>query len=150
MTDLDEWEAVYTTHRAALVGYAAMLLGSTSAAEDVVEDAITTLIASPHLDIDDRAAYLRTTVVNRCRREIRRRGRLRSLDPEDLRPHLDESRIELLDAVLGLTRRRRTAVLLRYYLDLPVGEIAEQMGCAPSTVSSLLHRAMKDLKEVLS
>lgn len=150
MTDLDAWEAVYATHRSTLVGYAAMLLGSTSAAEDAVAEAITTLLESPHLDIDDRVAYLRTTVVNRCRRELRRRGRLRSLDAADLRPHLDESHIELLDAVLGLTRRRRTAVLLRYYLDLPVGGIAELMGCAPSTVSSLLHRAMKDLKEVLS
>ncbi len=49
-----------------------------------------------------------------------------------------------------LPPRRRTAVLLRYWVDLPVTEIADWMDCAPSTVSSLLNRAYRDLEEHLS
>lgn len=150
MTSPEEWAAVDAEQRPRLVVYAAMLLGSTAAAEDVVADSIAKLIASTHLEIDNPAAYLRTTVLNRCRKELRRRGRLRPLRPDDLEPYLDPPHLELLDAVARLTPRRRMAVLLRYYLDLPVNEIAQSMGCAPSTVSSLLHRALRDLEEVLS
>jgi RNA polymerase sigma factor (sigma-70 family) len=56
----------------------------------------------------------------------------------------------MLDALGSLTARKRTVVVLRYYEDLEVNVIAELMGCAPSTVSSLLHRAMKDMKEILT
>lgn len=127
-----------------------MFLGSSPAAEDVVHDSVTHLLASGHLDVHDPKAYLWRTVVNRCRREYRRARRRGRFDPDELEPWLDRTSIELLDVIGKLTSRRRTAVLLRYYVDLPVTEIAEWMDCAPSTVSSLLNRAYRDLEEHLS
>jgi DNA-directed RNA polymerase specialized sigma24 family protein len=52
------------------------------------------------------------------------------------------------DALLEVTRRR-AALVLRYYEDLPVGEIARLLDCQPGTVSSLLHRGLADLRKVL-
>jgi RNA polymerase sigma factor (sigma-70 family) len=60
-------------------------------------------------------------------------------------PELDE----LWTVLAGLAPRRRAAVVLRYYEDLPVTEIARLLDCRPGTVSSLLHRGLADLREVL-
>lgn len=149
MTSVDTWAEIYERHRSSLVAYVSMQLGSKVVAEDVVQDSITRLLASPHLEVEDPAAYLRVTVVNACRRAGRMANCSRPLDPQDLTPALDPAHIDLLDAVRRLSARRRTAVLLRYYLDLPVIEVAELMECKPSTVSSLLNRAHRDLKEHL-
>ncbi len=52
-------------------------------------------------------------------------------------------------ALQNLPERQRTAVTLRYYLDLPDDEIAEILGARPGTVRSLVHRALATLKEVV-
>ena len=49
-----------------------------------------------------------------------------------------------------LSARKRAAVVLRYFVDIPDAEIAEVLGCRPATVRTLLHRAINDLKEDLS
>jgi RNA polymerase sigma factor (sigma-70 family) len=53
-------------------------------------------------------------------------------------------------AVAALPRRQRTALVLRYYLDLPVAETAAAMGCAEGTVKSLTSKAIDRLGHVLS
>jgi RNA polymerase sigma factor (sigma-70 family) len=53
-------------------------------------------------------------------------------------------------AVAALPRRQRTALVLRYYLDLSVAETADVMGCAEGTVKSLTSRALGRLGHVLS
>ena len=45
-----------------------------------------------------------------------------------------------------LPARRRTALVLHYYLDLPIDEIAELMNTRPGTVKSLLHRGRETLR----
>jgi DNA-directed RNA polymerase specialized sigma24 family protein len=41
------------------------------------------------------------------------------------------------------------AVVLRFWLDLPVAEVAELLGCPAGTVKSLVHRALRALEEDL-
>jgi RNA polymerase sigma factor (sigma-70 family) len=60
-------------------------------------------------------------------------------------PELDE----LWTVLAGLPERRRAALVLRYYEDLPIDEIARLLDCRPGTVSSLLNRGLADLREVL-
>lgn len=52
-------------------------------------------------------------------------------------------------ALRRLPYRQRAAVVLRYYADLPEAEIAEALGCRVPAVKSLLHRALKDLRNVV-
>jgi RNA polymerase sigma factor (sigma-70 family) len=61
-------------------------------------------------------------------------------------PELDE----LWQVLAGLPPRRRAALVLRYYEDLAIDEIARLLECQPGTVSSLLHRGLADLRKVLS
>ena len=57
---------------------------------------------------------------------------------------------ELWDVLDRLTQRQRTALVLRYYLDLPEEEIAAVLRCRPSTVRSLVLRGLARLREELS
>jgi len=49
-------------------------------------------------------------------------------------------------AVAALPVKQRTAVVLYYYNELSVGEIAKMLGCREGTVKSRLHTARKYLK----
>jgi RNA polymerase sigma-70 factor (ECF subfamily) len=57
--------------------------------------------------------------------------------------------LDLRDAVRALPRRQREAVLLHYYVGLPIAEIAELMRCADGTVKSTLSDARANLAKVL-
>jgi len=59
-------------------------------------------------------------------------------------------RVWVLDALDRLTPRQRCAVVLRYYADLSVADIAEAMGCAPGTVKATLHTALERLQVRMS
>ncbi|HMJ78913.1 MAG TPA: sigma-70 family RNA polymerase sigma factor [Iamia sp.] len=141
-------EALFRAEERRLHRTAWMLLGDREEAEDAVQDAMATLARRGLDELDRPGAYLRTIVVNECRRRMRRQ-RPRPASGPDLAA-FDRHDIEMLDALGSLTARKRAVVVLRFYEDLEVNVIAELLGCAPSTVSSLLHRAMKDMKEILT
>ncbi|MFJ9949306.1 sigma factor-like helix-turn-helix DNA-binding protein [Kitasatospora sp. NPDC091207] len=46
--------------------------------------------------------------------------------------------------------RQRAAVVLRYYADLPVAQVAEELGCSLATARTHLARAMKTLRQELA
>lgn len=142
-------QALFEDERPGLVALAWMLLGSREAAEDAVHECMARYGGRATDAVGNPGGYLRQMVVNECRTVLRRRGRTRALAAGDLPAHIDSNLVDLKDAVDRLTPRRRTAVLLRYYCDLPVNEIAVHMGCRPATVSSLLRRGLRDLQEVL-
>lgn len=60
-----------------------------------------------------------------------------------------EDRRELLAALATLPARRREAIVLRYWLDLPEREIAATMGVSIGTVKSHVSRGLNALGEVL-
>lgn len=145
----DLLEQLYREQQRSMRSLAWMLLGDQASAEDAVQDCFSRLGLRSLDQIDNPAAYLRTCVVNQCRTVLRARSRFdHRVDPPEA-VHHDPTIVEFHDALQHLTVRRRTAVVLRYWCDLPVHEIADLMSCRPSTVSSLLHRALDDLKEVL-
>lgn len=52
-------------------------------------------------------------------------------------------------AVRALPQRQRTAIVLRYYLDLPVAQAADVMGCADGTVRALTSQGRESLRRAL-
>jgi RNA polymerase sigma-70 factor (ECF subfamily) len=52
-------------------------------------------------------------------------------------------------AVAALPERQRAALILRYYADLPVADVAAALRCAPGTVKSLTHKAIESLRSRL-
>lgn len=61
---------------------------------------------------------------------------------------LDAELVELRDALIALTIRQRSAIVLRYLCDLPEEEIAAYLKCRRSTVRTLVTRGLAELREV--
>jgi RNA polymerase sigma factor (sigma-70 family) len=55
--------------------------------------------------------------------------------------------IAVRDALDALPERQRGALVLRYFSDLPVAEVAAIMGCPEGTVKTLTARAIASLRK---
>ena len=102
------------------------------------------------------APWLRRIAVNRAIDEVRRARRLSPHDdwPEELGPPLALARTDGLlgdvaAAVAALPPNKRIVVVLHYWLDYSVPEIAETLGVPQGTVASRLSRALADLRSRL-
>ena len=56
------------------------------------------------------------------------------------------SALAMQNALGRLADRQRCALVLRFYADLSVAEIAAAMGCAEGTVKATLHQALQRLR----
>lgn len=59
---------------------------------------------------------------------------------------LDE-KMDLLEAIEQLDEKYKTVIILKYYQDLPVKDIAQLLQCPEGTVKTNLHRAIQQLKK---
>ncbi|HEX3489714.1 MAG TPA: MFS transporter [Streptosporangiaceae bacterium] len=150
--------ALYQAHALPLIRLAYITLGDRASAEDVVQDAFCGLFKRwDHLAENGKAlAYVRASVLNGCRSVLRHRAVLRRKVTHQVAAESAESemlsgeeRYQLMRAVRRLPTRQREALVLRFYLDLPDGEIARVMGVRPSTVRSTMHRALETLGRIL-
>lgn len=55
--------------------------------------------------------------------------------------------VAVREAVSALPRRQRTALVLRYFADLPLQEVAELMKCSPETVRAHTRQAILNLRK---
>jgi len=149
---------LYREHHADLVRLALLLVGDRGSAEDVVQDVYTRLCAGSRiLQRDSTLAYVRTAVVNGCRSVLRRRALARRVaitrtvpwrdtqDSAEQTALLAEDRRQVLAALAGLPSRRREVLVLRYYLNLPVAEVAAMLGISQGSVKSATARGLEAL-----
>jgi RNA polymerase sigma factor (sigma-70 family) len=126
-------EAVYRASWPALTRLAYLLVGDRSEAEDIVQTVFTTAAARWET-ISDPAAYLRRGVVNRANDVHRRSYRpAATLVPSDAyidQPELDE----VWRLIQGLPTAQRAVVVLRFYEDAELDDIATLLGRPASTV----------------
>lgn len=144
-------EEAFAQQRLPLLRLAYLLSGSRDAAEDHVQAAFL----SAHQNwqrIEDPGAYLRRAVVNRVKDEQRRTFRRRSYvlppepEPVTRQPEIDET----WHRVRRLPDRQRAVVVLRFYEDLALVDIARLLERPPSTIRSDLRRALDRLRKELS
>jgi len=144
-TGAASFTAFYADHYPDLVRLATLLSGSADTAPDLVQDCFVRLHGR-WTAVQDPLPYARRSVVNACASHHRRVARGRRL-PTPEAPDSELGADELEDALARLPARQRAAVVLRYYSDLPDADIARALRCRPGTVRSLIHRALKDLRE---
>ena len=149
------FDELYRAHRDSLVRLAALVLGSTAVADDIVHDAFGELHRQWHT-VDNPGGWLRTVVVRRCLNERRRWHTLQRLLPRlsgaptthEVLPSEPLPSEPLADALATLPVRQRTAVVLRYYADLSEADTAAAMNVSIGTVKSTVHRALAQLRAV--
>lgn len=145
------------TTRARLRRTAYLMCGDWERASDIVQEAlIRVYVAWPRLERQDGlAAYARRTVVNVAIDMSRRRSSTEMpgalVDTEgsehDLARAVSE-RQALMGALARLPQRQRACVVLRYFEDLPVAEVARLLGCSEGTVKSQTSRALASLRSM--
>ena len=158
MRDGSEKEYVeYVTARIpALRRLAYLLTGDGYRADDLVQQTITTLFVkwqrasrADHLD-----GYVRTMLVRTHLNERRlgwARVRLFGDTPES--PPVEdggaEDRQVLRVALAQVPRRQQAVLVLRFFYDLPVDEVAGMLGCSTGTVKSQTSRGLATMRRLL-
>ena len=136
---------LWNEHYAPLAGWCAALVGDRDAAHDIASEAFTRLL-SRWLTVHDPKGYLYVTATNLVRDRWRREQRDRRL----CRLGIEETHAEtstpacdpwLRDLVERLPERLRMPVLLHYYADLSVAEIAATLHQPEGTIKRMLHDA---------
>jgi len=150
---------LFNKHVRSLVRMVRLFVDDRNAAEDMVQEAFLRLLdALPRIRQPERAAaYLRSIVLNLAR-DHNRRGlvSLRHRSPADDsavsivdKIVLREDQKQVIDALDSLPRRQRDCLVLKYYTELPVTEIAETLGLSVNTVKTHLRRGMGELAKRL-
>ena len=160
---MDSWKqtlAELSSDRfASLKRQAFLLCGNDGQAEDLVQDALIRAFAKPMRTPrpDAAEAYVRVIMVNLFIDGARRRSRWNRTAPlltgTDMSADPAEqvlTRDVLLTALNDLSPRQRACVVLRFYQDLPVAQVASALGIGEGTVKRYLSEAMTRLAARLS
>lgn len=143
---------LYAAHARSAARLALLLTSDEQAAQDITQEAFVRVGArfTRLRDPDNAAGYLYRTVHNLAR------GHGRSLTHQwKLKQRLATQQPSNMDVVAGdttwrsllrLPLRQRTAIFLRYYMDLSETEAARVLQCSVPAMKSLTHRAIENLR----
>ncbi|MEJ7582582.1 MAG: SigE family RNA polymerase sigma factor [Acidimicrobiales bacterium] len=147
---------LYQDHAVALVRLARLFVDDRNAAEDLVQEAFIRL--ARHTDRirepDKAAAYLRSIVLNLVR-DHNRRGlvSLRHRAPaDDVQATTEDEMVlrddqrQVIEALRQLPARQRDCVVLRYYFESGISEIAATLSISENSVKTHLKRGLASLE----
>ena len=148
----DRFGALFFAHASRLVRLAALL--GDDEPEDVVQDSFCKLYAARgRLQAEDAkvVSYLNRIVVNEVRSRQRRQHVARrdahlltTVNMGDMADPtaVHDDRQAVVEALAGVSARQREALVLRFWMDLPLAAIADAMGVRIGTVKSQISRGL--------
>lgn len=156
MTKIDKLkllESFITEHQEAHYRLAYSYVRNKENALDIVQDSILKALRS--IDRLEEINYLKTwfyrIIVNTSIDFIRKHRRVTVMDDDILVVHLPQLEDEMTDmdlreAIDQLPPKYKTLIILRFFEDLKIDEIAEITGHNVNTVKTRLYRALKKLR----
>lgn len=144
--------------RSALVGYAYLMTGDRAHAEDLVHDAIIrTFTRARSLDnIHAAEGYVKrviaTQFINSTRSAKVSRDKSHLIAVDEASPGHGQrvaDAVTVHRAVMALPPRERACIVLRFFDDQTIAEIARTLNLADGTVKRYLHEAINHLRDHL-
>ena len=145
-----------------LYGVATLILRDPDRAQDAVQEALVSAwkVVRALRDPDAWDAWLHRITVWACYRVAKKERRRKEVE---LTVVPDPGRIVVSDSAAALVTRdlieqqlndlpidHRSVVVLRFYLDLPLDEVADILDIPVGTVKSRLHRALASLRQSMA
>jgi RNA polymerase sigma-70 factor (sigma-E family) len=149
----DEFTEFVAARGSALRRTAFLMTGDWHAAEDLTQTALARLyVAWPRVGLDGAEAYART-ILARSLIDARRRFWHRERPTAELidGPGPDdvvEDRVDLSRAIASLPTNQRVVLVLRFWEDMAVEEVARVLGVSSGTVKSRTSRALDALRSL--
>lgn len=151
-------EMMVRERRPALVGYACLFAANRRDAEDLVQEALVRTFSRTRAVTDPGSAEayvrkaIRTSYLDSARKTAKwwARAHLFS-DPQSSRGPEQEvtASVDVRAALARLSPRERACVVLRYFDDLPVAEIAAELGVGAGTVKRYVSDGTTKLRDSL-
>lgn len=155
MTSTDEFLEFATVASPRLRRTAFLLCGDWHTAEDLAQTTLAKVFVSWRRVRHPEAvhAYATRTLVNSYLATRRRKAAaellVSRLPDRAAEPQAPELRLVVLDALATLPAKARAVVVLRYWEDLSVEQVADLLGCSPGNVKSQSARALDKLRVLL-
>jgi RNA polymerase sigma-70 factor (ECF subfamily) len=152
---LDGMERLVREREKALLGYAYVVCGDPTLAQDLVQDALVKTFSRPRegLSLVKAEAYVRRAITTLYVDQYRRQQRWQRVQ-HLFRPQVvqesttvfSDLSADVATALADLPPRVRACVVLRFFDDLTVNDIASQLGLAPGSVKRYLSDGMRALE----
>ena len=152
---------MFTREGASLVRLARLFCDDRNAAEDLVQEAFIRLhrSAGSIRDLDRAPAFLRSIVLNLAR-DHNRRGLMSLRHRNTARPALvqpepgdhamaDEESATVFAALRSLPERQRACLVLRFYQELSIAEVADTLHISKNSVKTHCRRGLASLEKRL-
>ncbi|MFN8015418.1 MAG: RNA polymerase sigma factor [Acidimicrobiia bacterium] len=154
-----ELEALYMSSYKSLVAFAVLFILPREVAEEVVQEVFVETLARVQRQksyrIDNVEAYIKSAIALKARNK-HRRNFLRSVKENDLNEnyriqlsHSDsenENLEKISNAIESLPNAQKECIVLKYYEQMKISEIAKFLSVSEGTVKTHLHRATSTLK----
>lgn len=161
--DSEAWEALVKTHQEPVFRLAYLLLGDADEAEDAAQETLVRAYRALHrFDVDrPLRPWLLSIAANQVRNRRRSLGRYLGAVQRLFRDHpaveasFEEKVFQrwqaetLWQAIRRLKLDDQQVIYMRYFLEIPVEEVASTLAIAEGTVKSRLHRAISRLQKVI-
>jgi len=135
---------------------AAVMLADRASAEDAVQEASIKAwrkLGQLRGDLESLRPWFLSIVANECRMARRQRWwsvlKLPEIPPSESTPR-EGGGSDLHRALLKLSAEERLPLVLHFYLDLPLDEVARALRISPSAAKSRIYRAARRLRSDLT
>jgi len=161
--DSVEWKSEFAAfcveEHPRLVGALSLYCGDRAVAEELAQDALARACRDwkKVRQLGAPGAWTHRVAINLAKSRFRRmsaeaRAKRRLQEEQSVRNDsgLDPATaMDIRRAVASLPRRQRTALILRYYVDMSVRDVAETMDCPEGTVKTLTSKSIDSLRQSL-
>ena len=145
------FEEFFATRFAELSRLAFLLTGSSAVSDEIAQDACEQVLRRWD-EVEHPRAYARRAVISGARSWGRRRSRRGSyaVAETDGAVGLDADALAVRDVLADLPVAEREVLVLRFFADLRVDDIASALDIPAGTVKSHIHRGLVRMKKELS